>query len=268
MKNYCYPALALGLLVLMGTPAQSQVPGQPYQIPSGYEGAPVGASVSYGGAYYVIQGNGTMLLQQDQGGQADQSGQMDQTAYQIPDGYGGYAQGTTISYGGANYVIQGNGTMIPAGGYADGGGGYSVVDQTAYQIPAGYGGYADGSTLSYGGADYVVQNNLMFRVNRGGAGRGPNQGSFSYSSNYRGAGQQMRWPNQGGGQQMRWPNQGGGQQMRWPNQGGGQRMQWANQGGGGGGRHIGGGGGHMGGQPSGSGIHLPSGGGIHLGGRL
>ncbi|MGA7502119.1 MAG: hypothetical protein WBX00_35960 [Isosphaeraceae bacterium] len=217
MKNYCYPALALGLLVLMGTPAQSQVPGQPYQIPSGYEGAPVGASVSYGGAYYVIQGNGT---------------------------------------------------MIPAGGYADGGGGYSVVDQTAYQIPAGYGGYADGSTLSYGGADYVVQNNLMFRVNRGGAGRGPNQGSFSYSSNYRGAGQQMRWPNQGGGQQMRWPNQGGGQQMRWPNQGGGQRMQWANQGGGGGGRHIGGGGGHMGGQPSGSGIHLPSGGGIHLGGRL
>ena len=203
MKNYSCPALALGLLVLMGTAAHSQVPGQPYQIPPGFENAPVGASISYGGAYYVIQDNGTMLLQQDQGGQADQGVQMDQTAYQIPDGFGGYAPGTTISYGGVNYVIQGNGTMIPAGADTGSGGGYTLVDQTAYQIPAGYGGYADGSTLAYGGADYVVQNNVMFRIRLGSGGYRNNRpgtpwaasgmagkprvgGPFSYSSGYRG----------------------------------------------------------------------------------
>ena len=167
MKTCWRSALALGLLMLLGSPAIAQLPGQPYQIPAGYEGAPAGASISYGGAYYVIQDNGTMLLQQDQGGQTDQTVQVDQTAYQIPAGYGGYAAGTTISYGGANYVIQGNGTMVPAVGYAGGGGGYPAADQTAYQIPPGYGGYADGSTLSYGGVDYMVQNNVMFRINPG-----------------------------------------------------------------------------------------------------
>ena len=37
--------------------------------------------------------------------------------YQIPAGYEAYGPGTTISYGGANYVIGGNGTMASAGGY-------------------------------------------------------------------------------------------------------------------------------------------------------
>jgi hypothetical protein len=34
--------------------------------------------------------------------------------YQVPAGYERYGPGTLISYGGYNYVIQGNGTMLPA----------------------------------------------------------------------------------------------------------------------------------------------------------
>jgi hypothetical protein len=36
--------------------------------------------------------------------------------YFVPAGYEGYGAGTTISYGGYNYVLQGNGTMLLAAG--------------------------------------------------------------------------------------------------------------------------------------------------------
>ncbi len=164
-------------------------------------------------------------------------------------------------------MIQGNGTMVAAGGYAGGGGGYSVVDQTAYQIPPGYGGYADGFTRSCGGADYVVQNNLMFRIRLGGGGYGPGKagpispggkasrplggGPIYYRSGYSGIaagpnGPMVAQPNR------LCPGQGGGRAMLLGNQGGGSRPS-----GGGGGTRLGG--------SSGGGIRS-GGGGIRLGG--
>ena len=34
--------------------------------------------------------------------------------YQVPPGYEMYGPGTLISYGGFNYVVQGDGTMLPS----------------------------------------------------------------------------------------------------------------------------------------------------------
>ena len=80
----------------------------------------------------------------------------------IPSGYESYsAAGTPISYGGYNYIAQGNGTMLmlnPGLGL-----GYSSV---RYQMPTGYGGLPVGSAINYGGANYVVNSGgTMSRVN-------------------------------------------------------------------------------------------------------
>jgi hypothetical protein len=59
------PILALAVLILgaCGTArAQAPIPGQPYQVPAGYEGYGPGTLVAYGGYNYVIQGDGTMQL--------------------------------------------------------------------------------------------------------------------------------------------------------------------------------------------------------------
>jgi hypothetical protein len=44
--------------------AQTPIPGQPYQIPDGYTVYGPGTLIAYGGSNYVIQSDGTMLLQQ------------------------------------------------------------------------------------------------------------------------------------------------------------------------------------------------------------
>ncbi len=59
------PMLALAVLILgaCGTArAQAPVPGQPYQVPAGFEAYGAGTLVAYGGYNYVIQGDGTMQL--------------------------------------------------------------------------------------------------------------------------------------------------------------------------------------------------------------
>ncbi len=74
--------------------------------------------------------------------------------YQLPAGYEAYGPGTTISYGGANYVIGGDGTMA-----ASAGGSLGAFQPTAsqrYRIPAGYEAYGPGTTISYGGANYII----------------------------------------------------------------------------------------------------------------
>jgi len=42
--------------------AQGPCPGQPYQVPAGYEAYGPGAPINYGGYNYVIQRDGTMLV--------------------------------------------------------------------------------------------------------------------------------------------------------------------------------------------------------------
>ncbi len=82
----------------------------------------------------------------------------------------GYAAGTVITYGGANYTLQSNGTMIlwsQGGGFGSGGGGY-------FQIPSGYSSYAIGSVITYGGANYIIGANGRMKRTTGGG----------YNSNY------------------------------------------------------------------------------------
>ena len=119
------------LVTFSGTArAQGPVAGQPYQVPAGYQSYGAGTLIAYGGYNYVIQSNGTMLLSGSGGSTGtDQQGPSGGQAYQVPAGYQGYGAGTVISYGGYNYVIQGNGTMLLSGS-----GGSSAPTQT-YQQP-------------------------------------------------------------------------------------------------------------------------------------
>ena len=65
----------------------------------------------------------------------------------------GLRRGTLIAYGGYNYVIQADGTMLLVDQSADAGaGGDDQGPGQAYQIPDGYAYYAAGTTIAYGGA--------------------------------------------------------------------------------------------------------------------
>ena len=115
-----------------------------------------GSVISYGGASYVISGDGTMspAAATYDGGSAPS--QPVAQRYQVPAGYESSAAGSVISYGGASYVISGDGTMSPAS-TNDGG---SAPSQPAtvqrYQIPAGYENSPVGSLISYKGTPYVI----------------------------------------------------------------------------------------------------------------
>jgi hypothetical protein len=162
MKRYVLATLC-GLTLLsfsLCSPAKAQgpIPEQAYQIPDGYGNQAAGTTITYGGASYVIQDNGTMLLatgstDTSSGGDDPGSGQ----AYQIPDGYGNQAAGTTIAYGGTSYVIQANGTMLQATGSTDmPSAGSGAGSGQLYQIPAGYAGYSAGTPITYGGNNYTI----------------------------------------------------------------------------------------------------------------
>lgn len=81
--------------------------------------------------------------------------------YQIPAGFEAYPLGTLIAYGGYNYVVQPNATMLLAA--TQPAQAPQVVQPTQptqyYQVPAGYGGYAAGTTINYGGNNYIIQPN-------------------------------------------------------------------------------------------------------------
>jgi hypothetical protein len=180
MKRYVLMSICALSLLSFCTPANAQapVPGQPYQIPDGYQGYGAGTLISYGGYNYVINPDVTTMVLANQAPDssppADSSSPADSSpptddqgssqAYQIPDGYAGYAAGTVISYGGSNYTILSNGTMV-------------LADQGAaqtYLIPAGYAGYAPGTVIAYGGSNYTIGlNGTMVLVN-----------NYTYSSNY------------------------------------------------------------------------------------
>jgi hypothetical protein len=106
--------LSAVLVLVLGTSAWAQIPGQPYQIPPGYEGFSVGSLITYGGANYVIQGNGTMLLA---------ASGFDQATVVYPGQI--YPGQTTVVYPGQNngyYNSYYNGGGIYTnGGYTNGG---------------------------------------------------------------------------------------------------------------------------------------------------
>jgi hypothetical protein len=101
------------LAMIESARAQAPVPGQPYQVPDGYTGYGSGTLISYGGYNYVIQGDGTMLLAADPGGASQDANQLiEGQPYQVPVEFASSDAGSVISYGGADYVAQGDGTML------------------------------------------------------------------------------------------------------------------------------------------------------------
>jgi len=170
-------AMLAGLLFsLCGTArAQGPIAGQPYQVPAGYEAYGAGTLISYGGFNYVIQGNGTMLLAQQTVDTSADPGPSDDQAYQVPAGYEAYGAGTLISYGGFDYVIQGDGTMVLAQQTGDPSADPGPPDGQSYVVPNGYEAYGAGTLIDYGGFNYVILGNgTMQRANK----------RFNYSSNY------------------------------------------------------------------------------------
>jgi hypothetical protein len=78
--------------------------------------------------------------------------------YQVPPGFTGYTAGTLITYGGFNYVIQDNGTMLLAADSAGSSGGADQpVTGQPYQVPADFSGSDAGTVIYYGGFNYVAQ---------------------------------------------------------------------------------------------------------------
>jgi hypothetical protein len=184
MKRYFLMTICGLSLISFCEPANAQapIPGQAYQIPNGFQGYGAGTLISYGGYNYVINPDLTTMVLANQAPDSsppadslspDDSSQPtdDQgsgQAYQVPDGYAGYAAGTVISYGGSNYTIGSNGTMT----LADQGAGQT------YQVPDGYASYAAGTVISYGGSNYTIGSNGTMTLNV----------SYTYSSNYIGPG--------------------------------------------------------------------------------
>ncbi len=170
-----------------GATAQPAVAATRYQIPAQFAGTAPGTTVTYGGTNYVINNNNTMSpVAQAPGGilsqplapavatsprqalqgmerqainrmtnaGAIQAGYVPTSAvrYQIPAQFAASAPGTTVSYRGANYVINANGTMSPAAAATP------AANAVRYQIPGQFAGSAPGTNVTYGGANYVINN--------------------------------------------------------------------------------------------------------------
>ena len=116
MRSYHLMIVAMLTCLGVSTPAHAQAPtpGQPYQIPAGFEGYGPGTLISYGGYNYVTQGDGTMLPQLNgySGPAATEEGPAPGQPYQIPADFAGLAAGSLVTYGGSTYVIQSDGTML------------------------------------------------------------------------------------------------------------------------------------------------------------
>ena len=108
-------------------------------------------------------------------GSANAQAPMAGQPYAIPAGYEGYSAGTPITYGGYNYVIQDNGTMLLADSQDNSGPDNGTpaddsvpIDTTAYRIPPGYESSQPGSQISYGGNDYTIMSGgIMMMTNPG-----------------------------------------------------------------------------------------------------
>jgi hypothetical protein len=139
--------------------------------------------INYGGFNYVAQGNGTMLLAQQAGDASTDIGPSAGQPYQVPPGYESYGAGTLINYGGLDYVIQGDGTMLLAQQADDDSADSGPSAGQPYQVPLGYEGYGAGTVVTYRDSNYVIQGDGTMLL-AGEPGVGTVGDSFGYSSNY------------------------------------------------------------------------------------
>ncbi len=135
---------------------QAQQSAPRYQIPAQNAGATPGSAINYGGANYVVNGDGTMspAASAPNPNSAPAPAASNTLRYQIPAQNAGAEPGSTITYGGANYFVNNDNTMSPA--TATPAPAVPPANAMRYQIPAQNAGSAPGSTVSYGGANYVV----------------------------------------------------------------------------------------------------------------
>jgi hypothetical protein len=117
-----------------------------YQLPQQYAASAPGTTVSYGGANYIVNADGTMS---PAAAAAQPAGNA--VRYQLPPQYAASSPGTTVSYGGANYVVNADRTMSPAAASAQ-----PPANGVRYQLPPQFASAAPGTTVSYGGANYIV----------------------------------------------------------------------------------------------------------------
>jgi hypothetical protein len=194
--------LALGALIgTFDSPARAQGPvgGQRYQVPAGYEGYGAGTTITYYGYNYTIQGDGTMIYGSDSSTTTSSGGPVAGQRYQVPAGYEGYGAGTTITYYGYNYTIQGDGTMIYGSDSSTTTSSGGPVTGQRYQVPAGYEGYGAGTAITYYGYNYTIQGDGTMQATTGassnsssamvyqsqyGATYQPQYGQTSYSAGY------------------------------------------------------------------------------------
>ncbi|HEY2154041.1 MAG TPA: hypothetical protein VGH33_00325 [Isosphaeraceae bacterium] len=124
-----------------------------YQLPPQFARSAPGTMVNYGGASYLINADRTMSL-------ANAAGQPAANAmrYQLPPQFAASAPGTTVSYNGASYVVNADRTMSPAAAAAQPAAVQPSPPATRYLIPAELAGSGPGTRVSYGGANYVINN--------------------------------------------------------------------------------------------------------------
>jgi hypothetical protein len=117
--------------------------GTRYQLPGQFSGNAPGTTVNYGGTNYIVNAGGTMSPAAQSGANA--------MRYQLPGQFGGSTPGTTVTYGGANYVVNTDGTMSPVAAATQ-----PAANAVRYQLPGQFSGNAPGTTVTYGGANYIV----------------------------------------------------------------------------------------------------------------
>jgi hypothetical protein len=117
--------------------------GTRYQLPPQFSGNAAGTTVDYGGTNYIVNADGTM----SPAGQSVANA----TRYQLPEQVGGSTPGTTVAYGGANYVVNADGTMSPVPAVTQ-----PTANAERFQLPAEFSGNAPGTTVNYGGTNYIV----------------------------------------------------------------------------------------------------------------
>ena len=144
--------------VVPGQPAGYVAPATPRQALQGVEGQVINNAAS------TVTGQPGYMPSQSASA----------VRYGLPPQYAASAPGSKVSYGGANYVVNADRTMSPAAAAAQPAA-TAAVQPTAdaavrsaavqpslaasrYLIPAELAGSGPGTTVSYGGANYVINN--------------------------------------------------------------------------------------------------------------
>jgi hypothetical protein len=152
-------------------PAQpgAPLPGQPGTV---VPGQPAGVGVP-ATPRQALQGIERQAINNATNAATGQPGTMTPQAtpavrYQLPPQYAASAPGTTVTYGGATYVVNADRTMSPAAAATQPATAQPGATQPAamqpspaaarYLIPADLAGKRAGSTVSYGGANYLINN--------------------------------------------------------------------------------------------------------------